>query len=147
MENHDEPRAAATFPPGTHEAAAVITYLSPGLRFFHQGQFEGRRMRISPHLVRAPLEPVDEALQRFYHGLLAVLRQPAFRDGQCACSSACQPGIANRWSAVHPAARAGSSGQCVWLSLKVFSKWGTGAGEFIRAMQRESLPPMAKPHA
>ena len=82
MENHDEPRAAATFPPGTHEAAAVITYLSPGLRFFHQGQFEGRRARISPHLVRAPLEPVDEALQRFYHGLLAMLRQPAFRDGQ-----------------------------------------------------------------
>ena len=40
-----------------HEAAAVITFLSPGLRFFHQGQFEGRRKRISPHLVRAPLEP------------------------------------------------------------------------------------------
>ena len=35
-----------------HEAAAVITFLSPGLRFFHQGQFEGRKTRISPHLVR-----------------------------------------------------------------------------------------------
>ena len=57
LENHDEPRAAATFAPGMHEAAAVITFLSPGLRFFHQGQFEGRRKRISPHLVRAPLEP------------------------------------------------------------------------------------------
>ena len=54
LENHDEPRAAATFAPGIHEAAAVITFLSPGLRFFHQGQFEGRRKRISPHLVRAP---------------------------------------------------------------------------------------------
>jgi len=43
LENHDEPRAAATFPQEVHEAAAVITYLSPGLRFFHQGQFEGRR--------------------------------------------------------------------------------------------------------
>ncbi len=82
MENHDEPRAAATFVPGVHEAAAVITYLSPGLRFFHQGQFEGRKKRISPHLVRAPLEPVDGTLQRFYEGLLAVLRQPAVRDGQ-----------------------------------------------------------------
>jgi hypothetical protein len=48
LEDHDEPRAAATFPPGVHEAAAVITILSPGLRFFHQGQFEGRRKRISP---------------------------------------------------------------------------------------------------
>src|SRR5262249_52432143 len=51
LENHDEPRASATFPPGVHEAAAVITFLSPGLRFFHQGQFEGRMKRISPHLV------------------------------------------------------------------------------------------------
>ena len=29
------------FPPEIHQAAAVITFLSPGLRFFHQGQFEG----------------------------------------------------------------------------------------------------------
>jgi len=62
LENHDEPRAAATFVPGMHEAAAAITYLSPGLRFFHHGQFEGRKKRISPHLVRAPLEPVDTTL-------------------------------------------------------------------------------------
>ena len=81
MENHDEPRAAAAFMPGMHEAAAVITYLSPGLRFFHQGQFEGRRKRISPHLVRAPLEATDGALQRFYDRLLAVLRHPTVRDG------------------------------------------------------------------
>ena len=82
LENHDEPRAAATFARGMHEAAAVVTYLSPGLRFLHQGQLEGRRTRISPHLVRAPAEPVDEPLRRFYDGLLAVLRQPAVRDGQ-----------------------------------------------------------------
>ena len=54
LENLDEPRAAATFLPGAHEAAAVITFLSPGLRFFHQGQFEGRKKRISPHLIREP---------------------------------------------------------------------------------------------
>ena len=82
MENHDEPRAAATFAPPMHEAAAIITYLSPGLRFFHQGQFEGRTKRISPHLVRAPIEATDEALQRFYEGLQAVLQHPVFRDGE-----------------------------------------------------------------
>jgi hypothetical protein len=82
LENHDEPRAAATFPPGVHEAAAVVTFLSPGLRFFHQGQLEGRKKRISPHLVRAPLEPADGAVRSFYDGLLAVLRRPAIRDGQ-----------------------------------------------------------------
>jgi glycosidase len=82
LENHDEPRAAATFPRAMHEAAAVLTYLSPGLRFFHRGQFEGRRRRISPHLVRAPIEPEDEALQAFYDRLLAVLRRPAVACGQ-----------------------------------------------------------------
>ena len=81
LENHDEPRAAATFPPDIHEAAAVITFLSPGLRFFHQGQFEGRTKRISPHLVRAPAEAVDERLKRFYERLLAVLRHDVVRNG------------------------------------------------------------------
>ncbi|MCE9544294.1 MAG: alpha-amylase [Planctomycetia bacterium] len=82
LENHDEPRAAAAFPPEVHQAAAVISFLSPGLRFFHQGEFEGRRIRISPHLVRGPSELVDETLRHFYNRLLAVLRQSLVRDGQ-----------------------------------------------------------------
>ena len=80
LENHDEPRAAATFIPEVHEAAAAITFLSPGLRFFHQGQFEGRRKRISPHLVRGPAEPVDVRLKAFYDRLLTVLRRPVVRE-------------------------------------------------------------------
>jgi hypothetical protein len=82
LENHDEPRAAATFSREIHEAAAIITFLSPGLRFFHQGQFEGRKKRISPHLVRAPREVRDELLEAFYDRLLAVLRIPALREGK-----------------------------------------------------------------
>ena len=81
LENHDEPRAASTFPPEMHEAAAVITFFSPGLRFFHQGQFQGRRKRISPHLVRGPEEPIDLRLSEFYDRLLSVLRDPVVRDG------------------------------------------------------------------
>ena len=81
LENHDEPRAAATFSREMHEAAAVITFLSPGLRFFHQGQFEGRRARISPHLVRGPLERTDETLRAFYVRLLSVLRRDIPREG------------------------------------------------------------------
>ena len=82
LENHDEPRAAATFADQVHKAAAVITYLSPGLRFFHQGQFEGCRKRISPHLVRGPKETVNEGLKGFYNGLLELLRQPVVRGGE-----------------------------------------------------------------
>ena len=81
LENHDEPRAAATFAPDQHRAAAAVTFLSPGLRFLHQGQFEGRRVRISPHLVRGPQEPADGSLEAFYDRLLAVLRRPAVRVG------------------------------------------------------------------
>ena len=66
LENHDEPRASASFDPLVHRAAAVITYFIPGLRFFHQGQFEGRKKRISPHLVRAPEESPDKELEEFY---------------------------------------------------------------------------------
>jgi hypothetical protein len=81
LENHDEPRAASTFELKKHEAAAVITFLSPGLRFFHQGQFEGRKKRISPHLVRAPQENSEPALQDFYTKLLTVINMSLFRDG------------------------------------------------------------------
>ncbi len=81
LENHDEPRAASTFPPEVHKAAAIITYFSPGLRFFHQGQFEGRTKRISPHLCRGPDEPVDQELKPFYDQLLTVLRSPSLLIG------------------------------------------------------------------
>ena len=97
LENHDEPRAAATFAPDIHKAAAVITFLSPGLRFFHQGQFEGRKKRISPHLCRGPNEPIDQDLHDFYDRLLAVLRQPPFRDGQWQLLE-CAPAWDGNWT-------------------------------------------------
>lgn len=81
LENHDEPRAAATFPLEVHKAAAVVTFLSPGLRFFQEGQFEGRKVRVSPHLCRAPEESSDQGLHEFYDRLLAVLRHSTVRDG------------------------------------------------------------------
>ena len=81
LENHDEQRAASAFEIDIHKAAAVITFLSPGLRFFHQGEFEGRTKRISPHLVRGPQEPVNTELLLYYTELLAIINTPLFRDG------------------------------------------------------------------
>lgn len=97
LENHDEPRAAAVLPPDRHEAAAVITYLSPGLRFFHQGQLQGRKKRISPHLVRAPEEPADPRILHFYERLLSVLRRPAARDGEWQLLE-CVPAWEGNWT-------------------------------------------------
>lgn len=97
LENHDEPRVAATFLPEVHQAAAVITYLSPGLRFFQQGQLEGRKKRISPHLCRGPVEPVDERLRQFYEGLLALLRFPVLHNGQWQLLE-CVPAWEGNWT-------------------------------------------------
>ncbi len=97
LENYDEPRAAATFSREIHEAAAVITFLSPGLRFFHQGEFEGKKKRISPHLCRSPDEPVDEELKAFYDRFLAILRQPAVRNGQWKLLE-CVPAWEGNWT-------------------------------------------------
>jgi hypothetical protein len=97
LENHDEPRAAAAFSPGMHEAAAAITFLSPGLRFFHQGQFEGGKKRISPHLGRGPCEPIDPKIQQFYERLLAVLREPVVRNGQWQLLE-CVPAWEGNWT-------------------------------------------------
>jgi hypothetical protein len=93
-DSDDEARAAATFAPAIHDAAAVITFLSPGLRFFHQGQFEARKKRISPHLVRGPAEPVDERVKNFYDRLLAVLRHDVVATATGDCSNAFPLGTA-----------------------------------------------------
>lgn len=81
LENHDEARAADTFMPEKHEAAAILTYFSPGMRFFHQGQFEGKKLRISPHLVRGPKELTDDRLFTFYQRILDFLKRPVFTQG------------------------------------------------------------------
>jgi hypothetical protein len=82
LENHDEPRAAHDFPQPMHQAAAVVTYFTPGLRFFHEGQLDGRRIRVSMHLGRRPEEPVDSVLQEFYQKLLACLQRTELRGGR-----------------------------------------------------------------
>jgi hypothetical protein len=81
LENHDEPRAASEFPWAQHQAAAIVTCLSPGLRFFHDGQFDGARIRVPTHLCRGPVEPINREIAVFYSRLLKVLKTGPFRDG------------------------------------------------------------------
>jgi glycosidase len=118
LENHDEPRAATSFPPRLHEAAAVVTYMAPGLRLFHQGQFEGRRKRISPHLGRRPEEPLDPTLQAFYARLLAVLRRPAVRQGRWQLLE-CLPAWEGNWTSDCFMAYAWEGGDGQWLLTAV----------------------------
>jgi hypothetical protein len=81
LENHDEPRAASVLSWPQHQAAAIITFLSPGLRFFYDGEFDGARIRVPTHLCRGPTEPANPEIAAFYSRLLTALKRTVFRDG------------------------------------------------------------------
>ncbi len=91
LENHDERRIADILEPARHRAAALITYTLPGMRFFHDGQWRGCRKRVSPHLVRSPVETPDAEIVDFYQRFLSALQHPALASGQWQLL-ACQPG-------------------------------------------------------
>lgn len=82
IENHDEPRAAATFGSAKARAAAVTISTLPGAKLLHEGQFEGRRVRPPVFLSRRPDEKADPALQQFYKTLLRSLREKDFKEGE-----------------------------------------------------------------
>lgn len=81
IENHDEPRAAAAFPPAKERAVAVTTFTLPGARLYYEGQLEGRKVRPPVFLGRRPHEAVDDALRDFYAKLLAAVNRPLFHNG------------------------------------------------------------------
>jgi hypothetical protein len=82
IENHDEPRAAATFSPAKQQALALTTATLPGIKLFHEGQFEGRKVRLPVFLGRRPQESVDEHLRSYYLMLLESVNREIFRQGQ-----------------------------------------------------------------
>ncbi|MBM2824527.1 MAG: glgE [Dehalococcoidales bacterium] len=82
IENHDELRAVTAFGRERSLAAAVILATIPGLRLFHDGQFEGRRLRLPVQLVRPPEEATDAGIVKFYGRLLAIANESVFHDGR-----------------------------------------------------------------
>ena len=82
LENHDEPRAASAFAGAKEKAAAVVTSTLPGARMFHEGQFEGRKVRLPVFLGRRPAEVIDEGLHTFYAKLLQAIDRTIFRAGK-----------------------------------------------------------------
>jgi len=81
LENHDEPRAASAFSPLKERAAALVTSTLSGARLFHEGQFDGRKVRLPVFLGRRPEEPLDIELSVFYTKLLHAMDDPVFRGG------------------------------------------------------------------
>jgi hypothetical protein len=81
LENHDEPRIAGELPGDAGRAAAVAIATLPGATLWHEGQFEGRRVRPPVFLSRRPAEPRDAGLAAWYRRLLATVAGRRVRAG------------------------------------------------------------------
>ncbi len=73
VENHDEPRAASVLEPSAHRAALASVLTLPGVALLHEGEADGRRVRVPVTLGRRPTEPPDTDLRQFVDRLLAAL--------------------------------------------------------------------------
>lgn len=84
LENHDEPRSAAVF--GTDKLPALATLICtlPGMRFFNQGQFEGKKVHLPIPLRRAaapPHDPPDPQVEKLYASLVGIVQEDVFHAG------------------------------------------------------------------
>ncbi|RWZ78471.1 MAG: alpha-amylase [Candidatus Microsaccharimonas sossegonensis] len=91
LENHDEERAAKEFTVAKQMAAAVIIATLPGAHLYHDGQREGRLVKVPVHVGRRVDEPVNEAIALFYDKLWAFIAQKNFVVGE--------------WNLLHPLSR------------------------------------------
>jgi Alpha amylase, catalytic domain len=84
LENHDEARQAAVF--GTQRLTSVGTLMGtlPGMRFYYQGELEGRKLRLPITLRREADEPPDPAASAFFKKILAITKEEVFHTGNWA---------------------------------------------------------------
>jgi len=81
LENHDEPRSAKTFGRERLPSLAAMLATLPGLRFFHQGQFEGKTIHLPMPLNAAAEEAPDLGLVQIYEKILALANHAVFHLG------------------------------------------------------------------
>jgi len=84
LENHDEPRAVASFGKKASLAAAVLISTLPGMHFYYDGQFEGKTIRLPVQLGREQVEAIDLEILEFYEKLLSIVNDPVIQSGDWA---------------------------------------------------------------
>ena len=82
LENHNEPRIASRLSPAEQRAAALLVLGLPGLRFLHEGQLAGARVKTPVQLARRCQEPVQANIVRLYEQLLTTLPASAVGQGK-----------------------------------------------------------------
>jgi glycosidase len=81
LENHDERRAVIKFGKQKSIAAAAVISTIPGMKFYFDGQFEGKKIRLPVQLGREPVEKVSETKKAFYDKLLRITKDEIFTFG------------------------------------------------------------------
>jgi hypothetical protein len=82
LENHDEPRVAALLSLPEHRAAALAILGLPGMRFLHEGQLGGARVKLPVQLGHRPVESAQPEVLRMYETTLTTLRGTAVGRGR-----------------------------------------------------------------
>jgi glycosidase len=82
IENHDERRSAEIFGKERLEAPAALFSTLPGMKLYHQGQLEGKRIKIPVQMRRVMHEEPDRETSNLYKRLLSITGQGIFRNGE-----------------------------------------------------------------
>jgi hypothetical protein len=82
LENHDEARRATVFGNERLQAAGTLMATLPGMRFYHQGELEGRRIHLPITLRMAADEPLDRESASFFEKILGISREEVFHAGE-----------------------------------------------------------------
>ncbi len=82
IENHDEDRASSVFYNAKEKAAALISMTLPGAKLLHEGQLDGRSVKLPVFLRRRPDENPDADLRKFYENLLEITSMAELHMGE-----------------------------------------------------------------
>ncbi len=82
LENHDEKRAIIKFGKQKSLAAAAVISTIQGMKFYLDGQFEGKKIKLPVQLGREPNEKVSETKKSFYTKLLKITKDEIFIYGE-----------------------------------------------------------------
>ena len=74
LENHDEERAASIFGEFSNSNFALLCFL-PGSILYHQGQSDGRKIKVPVQLGRYPKEPSDYLTENFYQRAFTTIQR------------------------------------------------------------------------
>jgi hypothetical protein len=82
IENHDEERAVSKLGKDKAKAAAIIISTIKGMRFYHDGQLEGKRIRLPVQLGREPFEKPDHCIRELYDKIFSITKEEIFKKGE-----------------------------------------------------------------